>query len=329
MTGRYRPPEPLAADHAVSAFERRSREQTEWLRRHARQSASTGTTRVFVVTEVDRAPVVACYAWCMASLTISASPQRLRRLPGLSNDIGCRGLLVHAGSTAARNVYLHRIRNSSQFHGRAPPRSPANPRALTRGRGVAPRGRWDRLAAMRALLLGLLLVVLSPLAPAQEGWVDAADGAGKFAFSHPPGWEVEAWEKGGRRGTKAKPPKDDPFHGGLFGVEYYADPAVGAKLTTEKLAKIFQDYYGGQKAQAIGEAQEVEVDGAPGIAQRFALVVERPVDGQPVAFELEYRVICVKKGGVAYVVNLGAESRILAANEETCRELLARVRLTP
>ena len=146
MTGRYRAPEPLADHHEVDGFKGRSLEQTEWLRRYARESASTGTTRVFVVAEAESAVVVAYYGWCMAQLTTSAAPVRLRRGAGrypqpvallarlgvdarhegcglgagllqdvfarlveLSDDIGCRGLLVHAESTEARDYYLHLI----------------------------------------------------------------------------------------------------------------------------------------------------------------------------------------------------------------------------
>jgi GNAT superfamily N-acetyltransferase len=142
----YRPPELLAAQHDVSGFECRSREQTGWLRRYARQSAASGTTRVFVVTGQDSRVVVACYAWCMAQLRVTASPERLRkgsgrypqpvallarlgvdvrhegrglgaallqdvfaRLAGLSADIGCRGLLVHAESAEAKKFYLHLV----------------------------------------------------------------------------------------------------------------------------------------------------------------------------------------------------------------------------
>lgn len=50
MSRTYRPPEPLNEDHDVSSFSCRSSEQTDWLRRHAHQSANTGTTRAFVVT---------------------------------------------------------------------------------------------------------------------------------------------------------------------------------------------------------------------------------------------------------------------------------------
>lgn len=145
MTAPYRPPEPLADHHDVGGFTCRSTEQTEWLRRHARQSAATGTTRVFVVTEIDSSRVVAYYGWCMAQLS-PAAPDRVRkgvarypqpvallarlgvevaheggglgaallqdvfaRLLELSDDIGCRGLLVHAESAEARGFYLHLV----------------------------------------------------------------------------------------------------------------------------------------------------------------------------------------------------------------------------
>jgi hypothetical protein len=49
---------PPAGHHELARFECRSPEQTEWLRRYARQSVGTGTTRVFVVTGRD-SPVVA------------------------------------------------------------------------------------------------------------------------------------------------------------------------------------------------------------------------------------------------------------------------------
>ncbi len=146
MSGAYRPPELLAVHHDLTGFRCRSSEQTEWLLRHARQSAGTGTTRVFVVTQHGGDRVVAYYAWCMAQVRSEASPGRLRkgagrypqpvallarlgvdvehegkglgagliqdvfvRLAGLSDDIGCRGLLVHAESTEARDFYLHLV----------------------------------------------------------------------------------------------------------------------------------------------------------------------------------------------------------------------------
>jgi len=146
VSGTYRPPEPLDDDHDVSDFSCRSSEQTDWLRRHARQSANTGTTRVFVVTEQGSDRVAAYYAWCMAQVRPETAPERLRkgagrypqpvallarlgvdtdherkglgagllqdvftRLAGLSADIGCRGLLVHAESQNARDFYLHLV----------------------------------------------------------------------------------------------------------------------------------------------------------------------------------------------------------------------------
>ncbi len=142
----YRTPEPLGAGHVVDEFHCASSEQTEWLRRFARQSASMRTTKVFVVTQAGSDRVVAYYAWYMARLSISEAPERLRkgagrypqpvallarlgvdlehegrglgaalltdviaRISALSDEIGCRGLLVHAESETARNFYLHLI----------------------------------------------------------------------------------------------------------------------------------------------------------------------------------------------------------------------------
>jgi len=146
MSGGYQAPEQLAAYHDVSAFSCRSIEQTDWLRRHARQSASAGTTKVFVVTGAESSVVVAYYGWCMAQLSSGAAPVRMRkgagrypqpvallarlgvdrghegrglgagllqdvftRLAGLSEDIGCRGLLVHSESDDARAFYLQLV----------------------------------------------------------------------------------------------------------------------------------------------------------------------------------------------------------------------------
>ena len=143
---RYQPPELLAARHQLAGFHCRSEEQTTWLVEVARQAHGTGTTRVFVVTEVDQLQVVAYYAWCMASVAIADLPERLRRGAGrypqpiallarlgvdqrhegqglgaallldvitrvasLSEAIGCRGLLVHAESEQARSFYEHLI----------------------------------------------------------------------------------------------------------------------------------------------------------------------------------------------------------------------------
>lgn len=146
MTLAYRPPVLLRAEHDIDGFECRSPEQTEWLRRHARQSSSTGTTRVLVVTPTDSKEVVAYYAWCMASVSLRDAPARARKGTGrypqpvallarlgvdvrhegcgigagllqdviartraLGEEIGCRGLLVHAETADARDFYLHLV----------------------------------------------------------------------------------------------------------------------------------------------------------------------------------------------------------------------------
>ena len=146
MTARFRPPRILAPADDVGSFSCRSDEQTEWLRRHARQANATGTAKVFVVTEPERAEVVAYYAWSMASIRPTDAPPRLRKGAGrypqpvallarlgvsvrheglglgagllrdviartaeLGIEIGCRGLLVHAESAEARAFYLHLI----------------------------------------------------------------------------------------------------------------------------------------------------------------------------------------------------------------------------
>lgn len=146
MSAIYRSPTLLAPEHELENFECRSDEQTNWLRRHARQSSATGTTRVIVVTEADSAGVVAYYAWCMASVSAPDAPARIRKGAGrypqpvavlarlgvdsrhegrglgagllqdviarthaLGDEIGCRGLLVHAETSQARDFYLHLI----------------------------------------------------------------------------------------------------------------------------------------------------------------------------------------------------------------------------
>lgn len=143
---RYPPPRPLQPSDHTDGFLCRSSEQTTWLRRHAGQSSTAGTTKVFVVTQADGSEVVAFYAWCMAQLSVESAPARLRkaagrypqpvallarlgvhvdhagaglgagllldaitRLVGLSDDIGCRGLLIHCENDDARAFYLHVI----------------------------------------------------------------------------------------------------------------------------------------------------------------------------------------------------------------------------
>lgn len=142
----YRSPELLGPGHDDAGFVCRSEEQSDWLVRHARQSMASGTTRVFVVTPADSQEVVAYYAWTMAQIDVADAPARLRkgaggypqpvallarlgvhrrhegkglgaallrdviqRVAAISDDIGCRGLLVHCESEDARDFYLHLI----------------------------------------------------------------------------------------------------------------------------------------------------------------------------------------------------------------------------
>lgn len=146
MTDRYRAPRLLAHDDEVETFTCESSEQTHWLRHHAQHAASIGTTRVFVVTAHRSRTVVAYDAWCMAQLDLDSAPHRVRkgagrypqpvallarlgvdtahehrslgagllvdvitRLLSLSDDIGCRGLLIHAETDQARDFYLRLI----------------------------------------------------------------------------------------------------------------------------------------------------------------------------------------------------------------------------
>jgi GNAT superfamily N-acetyltransferase len=145
VTG-YREPAPLEPDHILDEFICASTEQTDWLRRFARQSTAAGNTKVFVVTETDDRRVVAYYAWCMAQLALVDAPVRVRkgagrypqpvallarlgvdagherrglgsallvdvvaRLLALDESIGCRGLLIHAETIEAMNFSLHLI----------------------------------------------------------------------------------------------------------------------------------------------------------------------------------------------------------------------------
>lgn len=146
MTTAYRPPALLRPEHQTDGFECRSAEQTDWLRRHARASSASGTTRVLVVTPTGSDVVVAYYGWCMASVSLADVPARVRRGAGrypqpvallarlgvdvrhegrglgagllrdviartyeLGGEIGCRGLLVHAETPEAAGFYHHLV----------------------------------------------------------------------------------------------------------------------------------------------------------------------------------------------------------------------------
>lgn len=141
----YSYPQRLASHHNVEDFKCRSAEQTTWLRKYARQADGMGQTRVFIVSPNDSPGAVAAYyAWSMASVAPAETPPRLTkgaggypqpvallarlgvdilhegqglglgmlqdlfaRLVGLSDEIGCRGLLIHCENPDAKAFYLH------------------------------------------------------------------------------------------------------------------------------------------------------------------------------------------------------------------------------
>jgi hypothetical protein len=140
----YGRPRPLTSEDTIERFACRSDEQTALLRERSKQSAASGTTRIVVVTPTHDREVVAYYAWTMASITVEDAPERFRKGAGrypqpvallarlgvsvrhegrdlgrgllsdvisraasLSEEIGCRGLLVHAESDEAKAWYEH------------------------------------------------------------------------------------------------------------------------------------------------------------------------------------------------------------------------------
>jgi GNAT superfamily N-acetyltransferase len=142
----YLPPRPLEERDDVDNFHSQSNEQTSWLIRHAKQSAASNSTKVFVVTQENERHVVAYYAWTMAHLHLSDAPARLTKGAGrypqpvallarlavddrhvgyglgaglladviarfilIGGEIGCRGLLIHAESEEARRFYMHLV----------------------------------------------------------------------------------------------------------------------------------------------------------------------------------------------------------------------------
>lgn len=146
MSGRYQSPTPLNNRHTFENFRCASLEQTSWLHQHSRHAHASGATKVFVVTEPAGVDIVAYYAWRMAELALANAPERLkkgagkypqpiallarlgvderhegkgigaallsdviRRILNLNKEIGCRGLLIHAETTAPREFYLHLI----------------------------------------------------------------------------------------------------------------------------------------------------------------------------------------------------------------------------
>lgn len=133
-------PEPLTAEHDLAAFESGVVSLDDWFRRRALQNQASGASRTFVAC--DSGQVVAYYALASSAVASSEAPGRFRRnMPdpvpvvvlarlavaqthqggGLgralfqdaarrvihaAEDIGIRGLLVHAISDGAKAFYV-------------------------------------------------------------------------------------------------------------------------------------------------------------------------------------------------------------------------------
>ncbi|MCT0199310.1 GNAT family N-acetyltransferase [Synechococcus sp. CS-1325] len=136
------PPQPLAARHGTATFNCGDASLDRWLQQRALANQRSGATRTFVVCTAEN-EVKAYVALASGALAAAASPGRFRRnmpdpIPVVllarlavcrsvqgsgigralladafervlqaSEQIGVRGILVHAASPAARAFYLH------------------------------------------------------------------------------------------------------------------------------------------------------------------------------------------------------------------------------
>ena len=135
-------PQPLTDHHRMTGFDCGDSSLNQWLEQRTLANQRSGATRTFVVCDGDGV-VKAFVALASGAVAVPASPGRFRRnmpdpIPvvvlarlavccsaqgqGLaravladafervlqaSEQIGVRGILVHAASAAARNFYLH------------------------------------------------------------------------------------------------------------------------------------------------------------------------------------------------------------------------------
>jgi ribosomal protein S18 acetylase RimI-like enzyme len=140
----FAPVVPLTPTHDATTFDCGSAAQTEWLRRHALQAQSAGTSRVYVTTAPGSQVVLGYYALAAGSVEPAEASGRLRkgigrhpipvvlltrlgvdiqvqgrglgaalmrdallRVSAAADVIGVRALLVHAESDRARSFYEH------------------------------------------------------------------------------------------------------------------------------------------------------------------------------------------------------------------------------
>lgn len=141
---RFGDPEPLGPDHSLADFDCGTGSLNEWLRKHARTAAASGSARAYVVDDTEQGRVVGYHALCAASVSRrEASARAIRGMPrhpipavllarlavdrsvqgrGLgafllrdamartlaaSAELGIRVMLVHALDDGARAFYLH------------------------------------------------------------------------------------------------------------------------------------------------------------------------------------------------------------------------------
>jgi GNAT superfamily N-acetyltransferase len=139
----YAGPELLAGEHLLAGFDCGSGALNDWLVRRALRNQSSGTSRTWVVVEVETGQVVAFYASSTASILRSSAPKRIGRnqpeeMPAVllarmgvdsrhqgrgigaallkhfmlkaievAQSIGVRVLLIHAKDENAKNFYEH------------------------------------------------------------------------------------------------------------------------------------------------------------------------------------------------------------------------------
>ncbi|MFG1748845.1 GNAT family N-acetyltransferase [Streptosporangium sandarakinum] len=132
----------LRRSHRMEEFDCGSPAQSDWLRRYGRMAHTAGTSRVYVVEDLDAERVVGYYALAAGSMTAPSAPERLlkgvgrrdqpvilltrlgvdraaqgvglgralvadalRRVGNVADQIGVRALLIHCENEAARGFY--------------------------------------------------------------------------------------------------------------------------------------------------------------------------------------------------------------------------------
>jgi GNAT superfamily N-acetyltransferase len=142
VTAEVRAPEPLTAAHVLDRFDCGVRDLDDWLQRRALGNQFSGATRCFVATDPEQR-VMAYYALAagavaradatgtvrnnmpdpvpvivLARLAVDRSQQgrhlgaallqdAVRRVAGISMQVGARALLVHALDERAADFYRH------------------------------------------------------------------------------------------------------------------------------------------------------------------------------------------------------------------------------